>query len=150
MGGIKINDLGLLRYCQAAIGGDIDEIKDAFPADKYVCFGEYRSDGEPLWVVALYNFKHQHNCEIDITLNPKGIFTTSIFSRMGRVVFNYIFDQAKLERATVKVRESNEKSIRLAKAWGFIKEGFIRKGYSKPNIENMVILGILRSECRWI
>lgn len=151
MADVKINDLNLLRYCYArTVGRDVEELKNSFPSDKCVCFGEYRSDGDPLWAVNLYDFKHNHDCKADIVMNVKGLFTTSLFSRIARVIFNYVFCQAKLARCSLQIRASNAKSLRLVRAWGFKEEGCKRHGYVFPKVEDMVLFGMLKDDCRWI
>lgn len=148
---VKINDLELLKYCETAIAGkDIPEFPDEFPHDRCVCFGQYGQDGQPRWVVALYDFKEGHDCIMDVALNIKGLFSPSLFKMMGRVVFDYIFNQAKLVRCSAHIRVSNKASIRISKAWGMKQEGIIRSGYKTPPIEDKVLFGMLKTECVWI
>ncbi len=147
---VVINDINLLKFCESQIDEqDIPEIGDVFPVEKCVCFGQYNSANEPWWVVTLYNFKSGHDCMIGLSLNIKGMFSPSLFKMMGRVIFDYAFKQANLLRCTVSVRASNKASIRLAKAWGFKEEGLKRLAYQNP-LEDMYILGLLKSECVWI
>ena len=151
MANVKINDLNLIRYCHAKITGrSVDDLKNAFPNDKYVGFGEYRDDGEPLWSAILHDFKNNHECTIEMTLNHKGLLSTSMFKRIGRVLCDYMFNQAKLNRCNSNIRISNSVSIKLTKAFGFKIEGLKRDGYSPPRKEDMVLLGLLKDECRWI
>lgn len=151
MASVKINDLDLLRYCHAKITGQhFDSLKSAFPEDKYVCFGEYRDDGQPLWSAVLHDFKNNHECTIEMALNHKGLLSPSVFKRIGRVVCDYIFNQANLTRCNSNIRISNAASIKLTKAYGFKIEGLKRDGYAPPKKEDMIILGLLKDECRWI
>jgi len=151
MGDVKINDLNLLRYCHTKMGGSLtDELKESFPTEKCVCFGEYRDDGEPLWAASLYDFKNNHECNLDMTLNHKGIMSPSLFKRIGRVLCDYIFNQAKLKRCNSSIRISNHASIKLTKAYGFQIEGIKRHGFVASKAEDMVLLGLLKDECRWI
>lgn len=148
--GIEINDLKLLQYAAKQINEDgFVEIGDTFPADKCVCFGEYNREGNPLWVVVLYHFKEGHDCMIGLAMNLKGMFTPRLIRMMGRVIFQYAFEQAKLKRCTVTIRESNKSSLKLAQKWGFKIEGIKRLGYNKP-LEDLYILGLLKSECKFI
>lgn len=151
MADVKINDLTLLKFCHTKMGGrHTEEMRECFPADKCVCFGEYRSDGEPLWAATLYDFKNNHECNLDMTLNHKGLLSASLFKRIGRVLCDYMFKQANLNRCNSNIRISNAASIKLTKAYGFQFEGVKRDGYVAPQKEDMVLLGLLKDECRWI
>jgi hypothetical protein len=148
---VKINDLQLLKYCEEKIAGkELVDFPDKFPSHRCVCFGDYGVDGEPLWVVVLYDFKEGHDCLMDLTLNIKGMLTPSLFKMMGRVVFDYIFNQAKLVRCSSQVRISHESSIRITKAWGMKEEGRRRLGFKHPYFEDAIIFGMLKTECPWI
>lgn len=146
---ILINDLALLKYGHEKIGGFGEPIGDEFPKD-CVSFGQYKEDGEPFWVVALHSFKYGHDCLMDVTLNIKGMMSPSLFRMMARVVFDYIFNQAKLARVSVQVRLSNKASIRIARAWGMKDEGMKRLGFKLPSPEDMLLLGMIKTECPWI
>ena len=148
MNEVKINDLELLKFCESEVSKK-DITLDEFPHDRCVCFGAYKDDGTPQWSVVLYDFKGRHDCMVDIALNINGMFTPNLFKMIGRVIFNYAFNQANLNRCSIIIRKSNKASIKLAKAWGFKEEGLKRKGYREP-IEDMLMLGILKSECKWI
>lgn len=151
MADIKINDINLLKYSYSEITGeDINLLSDEFPKDKYVCFGQYHKNGEPFWVVTMHSFKEKHDCHLELSINLKGLLSSDTFKRMGRIIFDYVFKQANLNRCTVNIRASNVPSQRLAKAWGFVYEGTKRKGYEPPKIEDMQIYGLLKEECRWI
>lgn len=148
--GIEINDINMLRFYQKQIDEpNMLDFGDIFPTDKCTCFGQYGDGHDPLWVVVFYNFKQGHDCMLGITLNIKGMFGPSRFKMMARVVFDYVFNQSNLIRCTVHVRGSNKPSIRLAKSWGFKEEGIKRMGFSEP-FEDMHILGLLKTECKWI
>lgn len=148
---IRINDLYLLRYCHASVTGkDMNILKDEFPTQQYACFGEYHADGTPMWVVSIYEFQKGHDCKLDIAMNIRGLFSRALFEKMGRVIADYAFNQAKLVRGTIQVRASNKSSLRLVKKWGFKEEGYIRKGYGLPKVEDMYLLGMLKEECVFI
>lgn len=151
MAEVKINDLELLKFSQVAIYGKVhDGIGDTFPDDRYVCFGEYRPDGQALWAVSVYDFKRDHNCVLDVALNLNGLFSRELFEKMAKVTFNYTFVQANLLRVTAYVRVSNKRSQRVVNKWGFVEEGIVRKGFGPPNIEDMIAYGMLKTECKWI
>lgn len=65
-----------------------------------------------------------------------------------KAIFHYPFNQLGVTRITVCVRQSNKPSIKLARRMGFTVEGIKRKGYQDG--ENMVELGLLKEECKWL
>jgi hypothetical protein len=149
MNPIAINDLNLLKFCHEKVGGYGKPIGDEFP-DNCVVLGQYRNDKEPLWVMVLHEFKEDHDCMMDLTLNHKGMLTPSLFRMMGRVVFDYIFKQANLVRCSSQVRASHKASIKITKAWGMREEGIKRLGFKYPKPEDMYLFGMLKTECPWI
>ena len=62
-------------------------------------------------------------------------------------LFAYPFKQCNCHRILVTVRDNNNKSIKLAKRLGFKHEGKLRQMFP-PN--DAVLLGMLRSECKWL
>ncbi len=151
MSDIKINDLALLKFGYASLSDQSPvDLKDKFPADEYVCFGQYHDDGEPFWSCIMHSFKEKHDCLIDIAINKRGLLTPKTFDRIASVVFDYVFNQSDLVRCTAEVRKSNEASMNLVVKWGFELEGIKRKGYSTPNIEDMYIFGLLKENCQWV
>jgi hypothetical protein len=65
-----------------------------------------------------------------------------------RFLFGYPFNQLGVRRITLTVARSNDKSLRLTRKLGFKVEGILRDG--APDGSDMVVLGMLKSECRWI
>lgn len=151
---IKINDIELLKFCESKMaemsGVELPPLPDVFPSDRCVCLGDYRCDGIPRWACVLYDFKGHHDCQMDLVINTGGVLTPSLFKMMGRVVFDYIFNQANLVRCSSHVRASHKESIRITKAWGMKEEGIKRLGYKCPQPEDMIIFGMLKTECPWI
>lgn len=62
--------------------------------------------------------------------------------------FAYPFTQLRLRRVTALVPASNTDAINFDKHIGFVEEGCHRK--AAPDGEDMISLGMLREECRWI
>lgn len=62
-------------------------------------------------------------------------------------MYDYVFNKCGVARLSVLVRESNHKSLKLVRGLGFQEEGRLRKYF---NPEDGIVLGQLRSECRWI
>lgn len=151
---VVINDIELLKECESAIakasGNEMPPIPDEYPIDKSVCFGERYTNGDPYWVVVLYNFRERHDCMIDLFLNIKGVFTNSFHHRIGKIIANYAFEQAGLKKINSCVRASNKRAMRINKLFGFKQEGIIRSGYLPPNEEDKFVFGMLRSDCKWL
>lgn len=146
---LKINDINLLKYCHERVGGYGETIGDEFPKE-CVSFGQYRDDGEPLWVVVFHSFKESHDCVMEYTLNNKGPMAPSLFKMICRVSYDYIFNQAKLRRCSSVCRISNTASLKITKAIGMKQEGIRRLGFQFPEPEDMVLFGMLKEECPWI
>jgi RimJ/RimL family protein N-acetyltransferase len=64
-----------------------------------------------------------------------------------KAVFEYVFYQLGLARATALVDEDNQRSIKMLERLGFIREGVIRKANKGKDV---IIYGMLKEECRWI
>lgn len=62
--------------------------------------------------------------------------------------FAYPFLQLDLPRVTCKVDEGSDDSVRLARHLGFALEGRMRS--AAPAGRDVLLFGMLRSECRWI
>ncbi len=65
-----------------------------------------------------------------------------------RTFFSYPFVSLKCIRVTGTVAKANKRSRDLNKRLGFKEEGCIRDGMGRGR--DMIIMGMLRSECRWI
>lgn len=63
-------------------------------------------------------------------------------------VFAYPFIQCGYRRVSAMVAESNEKSLRLVKHFGFVEEGRLRQDTDDGS--DLMVFGMLRSECRWL
>ncbi len=147
---VKINDKELLKYSLSKIyeGGNVD-IEHLMDQREFVCFGQYLGN-DPYWVVSIYDFTTDGDCLLDIVLNRKGMLSVDTFKRMAMITADYVFFQAGRTRVSTMVKQSNEKSIRLTKAFGFKVEGIVRNGYNKPKVEDKILFGMLKEECTWI
>lgn len=90
-----------------------------------------------------YHGRRFHDVHASIVAMP-GSMTKGFM----KAIFHYPFNQLGVTRITVCVRQSNKPSIKLAKRMGFSVEGIKRKGYQDG--ENMVELGLLKEECKWL
>ena len=61
--------------------------------------------------------------------------------------FHYPFCQLNLNRTTALVPAKNEPSMKMTLHLGFRKEGIMRQALDD---DDMVVLGMLKSECRWL
>lgn len=65
-----------------------------------------------------------------------------------RSIFSYPFIEAGAHKFIVRASERNASSVNLALAMGFREEGNLTGYY--PDGASCLILGMLKSECRWI
>lgn len=87
-------------------------------------------------------------CDVDCRIH---IATDGSFMPINRKFlkhcFWYPFVQLKLNRITGLVPATNKRALKFDLSLGFVSEGLIRKGL--PG-DDLVILGMLREECRFI
>lgn len=146
-----INDPFLKKFCYIKSNGLDNENINTNLSDLFndtISFGEYKTDKSPLWSINIYNFDG-HDCRIDISLNNNGLVHPNTLKRIGFMLADYMFIQLNLERCTLHIRASNYKSIRIGEFFGFKLEGIKRNGFDNPK-EDLVIMGLLKSECSWI
>ncbi len=60
-----------------------------------------------------------------------------------RAVFLYVFDQSNCRRCTVRIKDGNEKSIKIARKLGFMAEGRLRQGFGDADA---LVFGLLRDD----
>lgn len=65
-----------------------------------------------------------------------------------RYVFGIIFHLIEAERCSVYVSADNQKSLNMCLRLGFKQEGLIRQ--SRDDGQDCVMLGMLKTECKWI
>ena len=65
-----------------------------------------------------------------------------------RVAFRYPFWQLGCRRVTGYVPASNADALRFDLHLGFVQEGRMREAL--PDGEDVIVLGMLRNECRWL
>lgn len=88
----------------------------------------------------VYNQFMDNGCCIHVAATVKHWFTP----KFARSVFSIPFGQWGYERVTGLVYADNIKAMEFDERIGFVREGLMRG--ARP----VVILGMLRSECRWI
>jgi len=92
--------------------------------------------------VVYHNFRAPKNIEMSIA-SVGNWSSRSIL----KALFNYPFNQLGCSRVTTIVDINNTHTIIFLEKVGFIKEGIMRD--ANPD-GDAVILGLLKTECRWI
>lgn len=72
----------------------------------------------------------------------------SLSRRFVWAMSDYAFVRMGVDRVSVNIEQSNRRSLKFAVHYGFVLEGTKRRGYA--NGENMIMMGILKEECRWL
>ena len=101
-------------------------------------------DGE-LQAVAVYNFYTGTDIAMHIAAVPGRRWMTR---ESVRVAFRYPFVQLGCRRVTGYIASKNADSLRLAQHLGFVREGLKRE--AAEDGDDLVVLGMLRKECRWL
>jgi RimJ/RimL family protein N-acetyltransferase len=68
--------------------------------------------------------------------------------RMLKQMFGLAFSGMQCRRINILVSKDNEKSLNFVQKLGFVKEGLLRS--FRENGEDCFLLGMLKSECKWI
>ena len=100
--------------------------------------------GGAIIAVAAWDTFSPGTCCMHIASDGSGPWLTREF--LG-AMFAYPFVQLRLRRVTGLIAASNRASLRFARHIGFHDEGLMRE--EAPD-GDMVVLGMLRRECRWI
>jgi hypothetical protein len=109
----------------------------------------------PATAVGLLNTRHEivaaviyenfiRDISIDVHIAIEGRMTPEFLGE----IFRYPFQQLRVRRLTAKVAASNATSRRFVERLGFRLEGTIRQ--QLPDLEDLLIYGMLESECRWL
>lgn len=131
----KDRDMTAWAAAQICAGG-------GFPADARAIGVE--RDGKLIAVTVWHAF-----CLSDVTMSIATNRTRRCASREFLFrSFAYPFLQLDLPRVTCKVDAGNDDSVRLAQHLGFEQEGRLRR--AAPAGRDVLLFGMLRSECRWI
>lgn len=100
-------------------------------------------DGDLLAVV-VYNLWSGADIAMHVAAMPGRRWMTRAFLR---AVFRYPFVQLECQRVTGYVPASNADALRFDRHLGFVEEGRMREAL--PNGEDVIVLGLLKRECRW-
>ena len=101
-------------------------------------------DGE-LSAVVVFNLFSGADIAMHIAAVPGRRWMTREFLRAA---FRYPFWQLGCRRVTGYVPASNADALRFDLHLGFVQEGRMREAL--PDGEDVIVLGMLRNECRWL
>lgn len=105
----------------------------------YVAIG-YERGGELVGGIVFTGY-----CQTNIVMAC--VLEAPLTRRFLRGIFFYPFLQLKVPRVTALIDASNMKSRRLVEHTGFRQEGRMREAAKDGDV---IIYGMLRSECRWL
>ncbi|MCE7797851.1 GNAT family N-acetyltransferase [Sphingobium sufflavum] len=95
--------------------------------------------------VAVYDRWTETDCHVHLASNGTGLFGAKAFLAAG---FAFPFVEADRRRVTGLVPADNARALRLNQHLGFRQEGVMRN--AGPSGQDIIVLGMLRSECRFI
>jgi RimJ/RimL family protein N-acetyltransferase len=103
--------------------------------------GRLRSDGS-IWGVVGFNNFSEYDCEMFMAGESGWISR-----KLMKAAFAYPFNKLGLQRVSGRVESTDTKTLDIDKRLGFKVEGCLRHALGNNDI---IIIGMLRSECRWI
>jgi RimJ/RimL family protein N-acetyltransferase len=127
-------DLEVCRWVEAQIGAHFYG---------YVALGMER-DGEMIAGIVLDRFG-KRECQMHIAGKPGKLWATPEAIRRA---FEFPFLRCQRERVTVETPVTNTRARRYNEHIGFVREG-LKRGAGDDGCD-MIIYGMLRSECRWL
>lgn len=103
----------------------------------------HEQDGD-ITAVVVYDTFSRGSCFVSVAASRRKWFTP----RFATVAMAYPFIQCGFSRINCVISERNRLSLRLTRHFGWTEEGRLRA--AGPEGEDMLLFGMLRSECRWI
>lgn len=100
-------------------------------------------DGE-LTAVVVYDTFSRGSCFVSVAASRRKWFTPEF----ATVTMAYPFIQCGFNRINCVISERNRLSLRLTRHFGWTEEGRLRA--AGPEGEDMLLFGMLRSECRFL
>lgn len=129
-----------------AIHKGADFVRSRIPGVKS-WLGQHKSlaacEGERILGAVVFDGFTPFDCNVHVAIDDRRCVTRHVL----KVIFSYPFVQLGLKRVSAQIPQSNIQSLRLAKHLGFTEEGRKREGMGD---EDEIILGMLKSECRWL
>ncbi len=104
-------------------------------------------NGQICAFTSFFDIKHSSKCIELAYWVASSHLRKGIMKHSLSFMLNYAFDIAKYERVQVRIEEDNHESISLVSAFGFKREGLLRKSHCiYDEFKDMVILSILKDE----
>lgn len=100
----------------------------------------WEKDGELVAGVAYNEFNGPN-------INAHIAITGTLSRPFVRAIFDYPFNQAKVNRITCLIGEGNAKSRRLCLHFGFTEEARLEGAHASGDL---MIFRLLRNDCKWI
>lgn len=91
---------------------------------------------------------NDHRKDIDVWLTIYSIDKRWCTKAVIKYVFGIVFKLMNCRRCNIFISKDNQKSLSLCERLGFKKEGLLRQ--YRENGTDCYILGMLKSECRWL
>jgi len=98
----------------------------------------HRKNGKLVAAVGFSHYVPDNDIELSVA-SDKGGGSRALIA----AVFQYVFEQSRCRRCTIRTRPDNEPAIKLATRFGFKHEGTLRQGF--PDADAL-IFGLLRDE----
>ena len=106
-----------------------------------VFIGRLYEDGS-IWGVVGFDSFTEYDCEIFMAGEPGWVSR-----RFCKAVFDYPFTQLGKRRVTGRVDAADTHTLDIDRRFGFRVEGRLRNALGDRDI---IVIGMLQSECRWI
>jgi|LSQX01.1.fsa_nt_gb hypothetical protein len=140
----------LIDFAESAIGVTFREDAKAIGLVHDNNIGEPLADGRDslgrlIAASVVYDGFSEADCNMHIASDNSGLWLTR---SLLVAAFSYPFIQCGFNRVTGLVPENNKEALKFDLNLGFKVEGLCRE--AMPDGSNLVILGMLRRECRFI
>ena len=104
-------------------------------------------DGEQIVGVILFCNYDGNNIYVHIAAEYPG----AVQRKFIRLMFDYIFNQAKCQRVTATCLENKKRSQKLIEGVGFKKEGLLKNFVRKDDtLYDIIIYGMQKEDCKWV
>lgn len=129
-------DTALLHWAGDIIGA-------TYNPDLSVWISRLNDDGTPL-VVVIFDRFDEYNCQMHIASDG----TKRWYSRdFVSTCYRYAFNQMKLRRITVVIREDNARSLKACRQLGHVQEGVLKEWFGD---KDGIAMRMLKTECKWL
>ena len=114
--------------------------------DDYTTIG-FLDDWDNIVGVILFCGYDGNNIYVHIASdNPK-----HVQRRFIKLMFDYIFNQAKCQRVTATCTAQNKRSMKLIEGVCFKKEGYLKNFLKKHDkLYDIALYGMQKEDCRWV